>query len=65
MKATSKTTTTSKTYDCIQEKRRAQMRIHDEVRDLTPAEQIEWFRRNAEQGPLGDWWRRVKERGVV
>ncbi|MEX0715557.1 MAG: hypothetical protein WD066_03180 [Planctomycetaceae bacterium] len=41
------------------------MRIHDEVRDLTPAEQIEWFRRNAEQGPLGDWWRRVKERGVV
>ncbi len=27
---------------------------------MTPDEQIEYFRRRAEEGSLGDWWRKVK-----
>ena len=51
---------TKKTFDCVAFKREAQQRIYEEIKELSAEEQIEYFRRKAEEGPLGDWWRKVK-----
>ena len=55
-----KTTQTQEPFDCIAFKRRAQSEIYEAIRHLSRAEQIEYFRRRAEEGPLGDWWKGVK-----
>lgn len=55
-----KPTQSTKTFDCIDYKRRVQSEIYEATRHLSTEEQIEYFRRRAEEGPLGDWWKRVK-----
>jgi pyridoxine/pyridoxamine 5'-phosphate oxidase len=47
------------TVDCVDLKRQAQAKIYAETKDLAAAEQIEYFRRRAETGVLGAWWKRV------
>lgn len=55
-----KPTQKDETFDCIEFKRRVQSEIYEEIRHLSRAEQLEYFRRRAEEGPLGDWWRSIK-----
>lgn len=55
------TTKSRKAFDCVRMKREAQARIYEEIKDLTPEEEIAYFRRAAETGPLGDWWQRVRQ----
>lgn len=50
-----------KTFDCIAFKRVMQQRIYEDTKDMTIAEQVDYFRRRAEEGPLGEWWRKVKK----
>lgn len=56
-----KATQTTKTFDCIDFKRRVQAEIYEAIRHLSPTERMEYFQRRAEEGPLGDWWRGVKQ----
>lgn len=51
---------TNKTFDCIDFKRKAQSDIFEEIKDLGPEEQVAYFRRRAESGPLAAWWQKVK-----
>ena len=44
------------TFDCVEFKRQAQEKIYEEIKDLSIAEQLEYFRRKAASGPLGSWW---------
>jgi hypothetical protein len=46
-------TKTKKTFDCIAFKEKAQAEIYEETRNLSRAEQIEYFKRTAAAGPLG------------
>jgi hypothetical protein len=46
---------------CVALKRRVQAEIYERIKDLSPAEQIEYFRRSAEEGPFADWLRRVRD----
>lgn len=52
--------TDSVTIDCIVLKRQAQTRIFDDIKELSPKEQMEYFKNRAEDGALGEWWKRVK-----
>jgi hypothetical protein len=52
---------TDKTFDCVAFKREAQARIYEAIKDLSPREEIEFFRDAARTGPLGDWWQRISE----
>ncbi len=52
---------TKKRFDCVEYKRAVQERIYEEIKNLSPDEQIEYFRRRAEGGALGQWWRAVTE----
>ena len=39
----------TKTFDCVEMKRRAAARIHEEIGDLTLEQKIEYWRRQSEQ----------------
>jgi hypothetical protein len=52
----------AKRFDCLEFKRKVQAAIYEEIKDLTPAQQREYFRRGAGSGPLGVWWQAVKQR---
>ena len=51
-----------KEFDCVAFKREAQARIYERIKDLSPLEEIEYFRNAAEQGPLGEYWKAVVAR---
>lgn len=51
---------TKKKFDCIEFKRKAQERIYEEIKDMSWEEEIDYFKKSAETGPLADWWKRVK-----
>jgi len=49
-----------KKFECLQFKRKAQAEIYEEIKELTPRQQIEYFERKADQGPMGKWWKQVR-----
>ena len=46
-------------FDCVAMKQQVQDRIYEEIRDLSPEEEIRHFEEQALKGPLGDLWRRL------
>ena len=56
---------TNKRFDCVAFKRRAQWKVYEDTRQMTLAEQVEYFRRRARSGALGSWWKRVSPAGGV
>jgi hypothetical protein len=58
-------TRAEKAFDCLTYKRRVQSEIYDEIKGLSRQEERAYFQRRAEQGPLGQWWKRVMATGQV
>jgi hypothetical protein len=52
---------TRKNFDCIGFKRKVQAEIYEEIKGLSPEQEIEYFRRRAATGPLGEWWKGLKQ----
>ena len=53
--------TTKKKFDCVEFKRHVQTEIYERIKRLDANQQIEFLRRRAETGPLGSWWKTLKE----
>ena len=51
-----------KGFDCIEFKRQAQAEIYQEIKGLSPEEEIEYFRRRVADGPLGRCWKVLERR---
>jgi hypothetical protein len=51
-----------KSFDCVEFKRRAQAEIYEEIKGLTPEEEIEYFRREVATGPFGKLWKSLEAR---
>lgn len=49
----------NKRFDCVAFKRKAQSKVYEDTRQMTVAEQVEYFRRRAQSGALGSWWKRI------
>jgi hypothetical protein len=56
-------TKTEKVFDCVEFKRHAQVKIYEQIRGMTHEQERAYFEKQAEQGPLGRWWNRVKAAG--
>jgi hypothetical protein len=56
---------TRKAFDCIGFKRKVQAEIYEDIKELSPEQEIEYFRRRAATGPLGKWWKGLKQRPEV
>jgi hypothetical protein len=50
---------TTKDFDCIAFKRTAQEKIYEQIKGMTPAEEIAWFREKVSNGPYGELWKRI------
>ncbi len=51
-----------KGFDCIEFKRQAQAEIYQEIKGLSPEEEIKYFRRQVAAGPLGQLWKALERR---
>jgi len=54
-----------KGFDCVGFKRKAQAEIYAEIKGLSPEDEIEYFRRKAADGPLGQWWKALERNSGV
>ena len=50
----------SNRFDCIAFKEQAQSEVYEEIKDLTPEQQVDYFNKHARNGPLGQWWRKLR-----
>lgn len=55
---------TNKKFDCLTFKRKAQRRIYKKIKDLSPADEVKYFRGRAASGPFGEWWKKATEKKV-
>ena len=46
-----------KEFDCIQIKRDAQTKIYENIKQMTPEEEIAYFRQSVDQSKFSKWWR--------
>jgi hypothetical protein len=49
-----------KSFDCVEFKREAQARLYEATRDMSAEERREYMQRVIENGPLAEFWARVK-----
>ena len=56
-----KTTGAKKDFDCVEFKRQAQARIYERIKGLSPEEEIDYFRKAAEEGSLGESWKVARD----
>ena len=45
-------------FDCMAWLERVQAEIHEEIKDMTPEEELAYWNRPI-KGPLGKWWRSI------
>lgn len=45
---------TTKEFDCISFKRAAQEKIYEQIKGMSPAEEVAWFRRKVAEGPFAE-----------
>lgn len=57
-------TKVEKKFDCLAYKDRVQAEIYEEIKGMTREEEIEYFRRATETGPLADWWKKLRRASV-
>ena len=55
---------TDKEFKCVDFKHETQMQIYREIKNLTPEEEIEYFRRRTESSVFGKWWKKL-HRNIV
>jgi hypothetical protein len=53
-----------KGFDCLAFKERVQAEIYEEIKDLSPEQEVEYFRKSVETGPFAEWWKKVREEGA-
>lgn len=53
---------TTKDFDCISFKQNAQEKIYEQIKGMTPAEEIAWFRQKVAHGSFGGWAERLISR---
>ena len=51
-----------KTFDCVEMKHQIQERIHEETKDLSRQELIDYFHRHAETGPFAELWKKARKK---
>jgi hypothetical protein len=49
-------------FSCLEYKWHVQREVHEETKELTPEQELRYFREAAENGPLGAWWKALQQR---
>ncbi len=51
-----------KEFDCIHIKRDAQLKIYETIKQMTPEEEITYFRRSVNKSKFSKWWESIPSR---
>ena len=54
--------TNKKEFDAVEMKCKIQDEIYEEIKDMNPEEESEYFRKSVETGPFAEKIRRIRER---
>ena len=49
-------------FDCIEMKRKAQARIYEAIREMTPEQEITYFKQSVDKSELAGWWKSTMPR---
>jgi len=55
-------TTHKKELDSIQIKRKAQEKIYEAIKEMTPKEEIAYFRQSIDRSRFSQWWKSASAR---
>ncbi len=51
--------TRKKEFDCIQTKREAQHEIYQAIKQMTPEQEINYFRKSVGESKFSKWWESI------
>lgn len=51
-----------KTFDCVEMKNKIQEQVYEDIKNLTPEEEMDYFKKSAETGPFSEKWKAIQER---
>jgi len=51
-------------FDFMTFKEQVQNQIYEDLKNLTPQEQLQYFHQKAESGSLGEWWKSIKKKSM-
>lgn len=54
-----------KDFDCLEFKQQTQEKIAQDIKSLSPQEQIQYFRQKADSGFLALWWKNIKSQSEL
>ena len=52
---------TTKRFDCVEMKRKAQAAVYENIKHLNPEEELAFYLRTIAMGPLAAWWKKVNK----
>lgn len=52
-----------KKFDCVEMKNKIQEKIYEEIKGMTPQEEIEHRRKKIESGPMADLFKKLRGKG--
>ena len=50
----------AKKFDCVEMKNEIQAKIYEEIKDLTPQEEIAYRRKKLESGSMGEFYKKLR-----
>jgi len=50
----------AKKFDCVEMKNKIQAKIYEEIKDMTPEEEIAYRRKKLESGSMGDLYKKLR-----
>lgn len=50
----------AKKFDCVEMKNEIQAKIYEEIKDLTPQEELAYRRKKLESGSLSDFYKKLR-----
>ena len=51
-------------FDSVEMKNKIQEKIYDEIKDLTPSEEMTYFIKKVETGPFAAKWKAIQKRQI-
>jgi hypothetical protein len=56
------TTSKKKDFDCIEMKRKSQLKIYEAIKEMTPEQEIDYFRHSINKSEFAKWWKSITSR---
>lgn len=53
-----------KKFDCVEMKNKIQEQLYEKTKELTPEQEIEYYKKQLETGPFSEKWKAIQKRQI-